>query len=106
MASNTAGPLDHAVQRGCHPLLNRMEDLPLHLGDHLAGVALVPVPVEVLGHDPELDDQVCRKVLGIDLAALFPPKAEEGSFVIAHDDPGVRPADEGAAIRAPRRARN
>jgi hypothetical protein len=31
------------------------------------------VPVEVLGDGAELDDQVIRQVLGLDLAALFPP---------------------------------
>ena len=53
-----AGPLDHAVEGGRHPALDRMKHLPLHLGHDLAGVALVPVPVEVLGHGAELDDQV------------------------------------------------
>ena len=75
-----------------------MEHLPLHLGDDLAGIALVPVPVEVLGHGAELDDQVAREVLGLDFAALFPPEPEQGGFVVAHDDPGVRAADEGAAV--------
>jgi hypothetical protein len=28
----------------------------------------------------------------------FLPKAEQGAFVAAHDDPGVRAADEGAAV--------
>ena len=36
---------------------------------------------------------------GSDLAALFPPEANEGSFVVAHDDPGVGTADEAAPIR-------
>ena len=93
-----AGPLDHAVEGCRHPALDRMKHLPLHLGDDLAGIALVPVPVEVLGHGAELDDQVVREVLGLDLAALFPPQPEQGGFVVAHDDPGVRAADEGAAV--------
>ena len=75
-----------------------MKHLPLHLGDDLTGIPLVPVPVEVLGHGAELDDQVVREVLGFDLAALFPPQPEQGGFVVAHDDPGVRAADEGAAV--------
>ena len=29
--------------------------------------------------------------------ALLPPQPEQGGFVVAHDDPGVRAADEGAA---------
>ena len=75
-----------------------MKHLALHLGDDLAGVAFVPVPVEMLGHGAELDDQVARQVLGLDLAALFPPQPEQGGLIVAHDDPGVRAADEGAAI--------
>ena len=55
-------------------------------------------PIERLGHDPELNDQVCGQVLGLDLAALFPPEAEQGGLVVAHDDPGVGAADEIAAF--------
>ncbi len=77
-----------------------MKHLPLHLGDDLAGVALVPVPVEVLGHGAELDDQVGREVFGLDFAALFPPQPQQGGLVVAHDDPGVRAADKGTAVRA------
>ena len=65
----------------------------------LAGIALVPVPVEVLGHGAELDDQVAGEVLRLDLAALLPPEPEQGGFIVAHDDPGVRAADEAAAVR-------
>ena len=101
LASNTAPvALDHAVEGRRHPALDRMEHLPLHLGDDLAGIALVPVPVEVLGHGAELDDQVAGQVLRLDLAALFPPEPEQGGLVVAHDDPGVRAADEGAAVKA------
>ncbi len=73
-----------------------MLDPPLDRRDDLAGVALVPVPIESFGHDPELHDEVAGKVLRFGLAALLPPEAEEGSFIIAHDDPGVRAADEGS----------
>ena len=48
MPSNVA-----AIQR-----LTGWKHLALHLGDDLAGVAFVPVPVEVLGHGAKLDDQV------------------------------------------------
>ena len=48
--------------------------------------------------DAELDDQVAGEVLGLDLAALFPPEPEQGGLVIAHDDPGVRAADKVPAI--------
>ena len=77
-----------------------MKHLPLHLGDDLAGIAFVPVPVEMLGHGAELDDQVVREVLGLDLAALFPPQPEQGGLVVAHDDPGIRAADERSCDRA------
>ena len=43
------GRLDHAVQGRRHPALDGMKHLPLHLDDDLAGVALVPVSVEVFG---------------------------------------------------------
>ena len=33
----------------------------------------------------------------LDLAALFPPQPQEGGLIVAHDDPGVRAADERAA---------
>jgi hypothetical protein len=52
------GRLDHAVQRRRHPPLDRMDDPTLHLGDDLAGIALVPVPVEVLGDGTELHNEI------------------------------------------------
>jgi hypothetical protein len=42
------------------------------------------------------DDQVGGQVLGLDFAALFPPEAEQGGLVVAHDDAGVGPANEAA----------
>jgi hypothetical protein len=63
--------LDYAVQRCRHPALHRMKHLTLHLGHDLAGVSLLPVPVEMFGHGAEPDDQVARKVLGLDLAAFL-----------------------------------
>ena len=67
-------------------------------GEDLSGVAFEPVPIEGFGHRPELDNEVAREVLRLDFAALFPPEAEQGGFVIAHDDPGVRAADEAPAV--------
>jgi hypothetical protein len=32
--------------------------LTLYLGDDLAGISFVPVPIEILGHGPELDDKI------------------------------------------------
>ena len=75
-----------------------MAEMPLDVGDAPAGVALIPAPIEVLGHHPELDDQVVREVLRLSLAPLLPPEAEQGGLVRAQDDPGVGAADEAAAI--------
>ena len=48
--------------------------------------------VEGFGDHPELDDEVAGEVLRLDLAALFPPQAEQRGLVIAHNDPGIRAA--------------
>src|SRR5262245_26654633 len=64
-----------------------------------SGVALVPGPVEVLGGGPKLHDQIAGEVLGLGLPSLFPPQPHQGGLVLPHDDPGVRAADEGSAIR-------
>ena len=50
-----------------------MEDPLLDVGDDLPGIGLVPAPIEVLGGQAQLDDEVAREVLRLDLAALFPP---------------------------------
>jgi hypothetical protein len=64
----------------------------------LPSIALVPMPVEVLGHQPELDDDVAGQVLRFGLAPLLAPEAQESRSVVAHDDPGVGAADERPAI--------
>ena len=48
--------------------------------------------------EPELDDEVAGKVLRLDLAAFLAPQPQQGGLIIAHDDPGVRAADEVAAV--------
>jgi hypothetical protein len=50
---------------------------------------LKPVPVEVLGRDPKLDNQVVGQVLGFGLATLVAPETSERRLVVAHDDPSV-----------------
>ena len=87
-----------AVQGSRHPPLDGVENPPLHIGDELAGVSLKPAPVQLLGRIAELDDQVAGQVLGLDLAAFFPPEAVQGGFVVAHNDPGIGAADESAAF--------
>jgi hypothetical protein len=58
-----------------------MEHPPLHLGDDLARVTLIPVPVEMLGHRAKLDNKVARQVLGLDLAALLPPQPNRSRLI-------------------------
>src|SRR5215204_5444233 len=69
----------------------------LHVGDRLPGLALEPAPVEVLGHRPELDDEVAGEVLGLRLPALLLPEPQQGCFVVAHDNPSVRASNKRAA---------
>ena len=44
--------------------------------------------------DAKLDDEVRREVLRPDLAPFLLPQADQGLFVLPHDDPGVGAADE------------
>jgi hypothetical protein len=73
-------------------------DPGLHVRDGVAGIAFVPPAIEVFGSQSELDDEVRREVLRPDLAALLLPQADQGPFVLAHDDAGVGAADEGASV--------
>jgi hypothetical protein len=77
------------------PVLNAFNGLP--------GVALVPIPVEGFGHDPELDDEVAGEVLRFDFSPLYLPEAEEGGLIGAHDCAGIGAADEFTAIYIPPR---
>ena len=62
------GGLNPAVQRGRHPPQRRMADLPLDIRKDLAGIGLVPAPIELLGGEAELDDEIAREVFRLDLA--------------------------------------
>jgi hypothetical protein len=66
----------------------------LDSGYDLPSIALVPKPIEILGDDAELHDQIARKVLRLSLAPFFPPEAQEGGLIRAHYDPGIRPANK------------
>jgi hypothetical protein len=66
--------------------------------DGQPGVALVPMPVKGFGHQPELDDEVAGEVLRLDLASFLAPQAEQGGFIVAHNDPGVGAANKAASI--------
>jgi hypothetical protein len=50
-----------------------VSDAPLDVGKDLTGIALVPASIQVLGCKPELNDEIAREVLRLDLAAFFSP---------------------------------
>ena len=54
------------LSAGCRVLL-------LHVRENLTGIGLIPAPVQVLGRKPELNDEIARQVLRLDLATLFLP---------------------------------
>jgi hypothetical protein len=87
-------PLHDPVEGGRHPRNGRMPDPALNVPDCPSGVPLVPSAVDLLGGRPELDDEVAGEILGLGLAALLAPETDEGGLVVAHNDPGVRAADE------------
>jgi hypothetical protein len=49
--------------------------MALNVGNDLSGIGLVPAPVQLFGHDPELDDEVTREVLRLGLTSLLPPQS-------------------------------
>jgi hypothetical protein len=75
-----------------------MPNPALYISKHLAGIDLIPAPVQLLGREAELHNEIAREVLRFDFASFLPPQPQQGSLIIAHDDPGIRPADEIAAI--------
>jgi hypothetical protein len=56
------------IQRRRHPFMDGMRDPLLHVSDGIAGVTLIPAPVELFRLGSELDGSNCRK----DLLALEP----------------------------------
>jgi hypothetical protein len=49
---------------------------PLSMLDGMAGIALIPVSVKVLGHDPQLYYEIAREVFRLGFAALLSPEAD------------------------------
>jgi len=74
-----------------------MPYVTLHVRDASTGVALVPAAIESLGGGSKLDDEIAGEILRLGLPTLLAPKADLCAFICAHDDPGVRAADEGAS---------
>ena len=83
-----------AIQRGCHPLQCRVKHPLLDIGDHLPGIGLVPAPIEVLGRQPRVGRSGCPTNPRARPLPLLPPQPHQGCLILAHDDPGVRAADE------------
>jgi hypothetical protein len=86
---NRPGSFNPAVKRRGHPPQNRMAYLALNVRKYLAGIRFVPASVQLLGGQAELNDEVSRKVLRFDLAALLPPKSEKSWLIVTHDNPCV-----------------
>src|SRR6516164_1424013 len=57
------------------------------------------MPIEGLGHQAKLDDEVVGEALRLGLAAFLTPQRQQGSLVAPHDHPRVGAADEAPAIR-------
>jgi hypothetical protein len=74
-------------------------DTPLNVGNYLAGIGLIPTAIEVLGHDPKLDNEIVRQIPRLNLATLFPPEPGQRILVITHDDSGVRASREKELMR-------
>ena len=75
-----------------------MPDPPLDVLDDLPRVDLVPAPIEVFGHAAELNYEVAGDILRLDLSALLLPQTDQGGFILTHDDPRIRAADEAASV--------
>jgi hypothetical protein len=80
-------------------MLPWMSEPMLDAFDGLPGVARIPGAVEVLGDSPELDNKVAGEVLRLAFASLLAPEAGEGGFIVAHDDWGIRAAEEATAVK-------
>ena len=91
------GALHDAVEGCRHPRDRRVLDPALHIAHPPAGVALIPGAVEILSRCPELHNEIAGQILGLGLAPFLAPEADQGGFIAAHDDPGVRAADESIA---------
>src|SRR5450759_5907608 len=94
-----AGLLDQTIKRGGHPWDCPVDRMALDVTDPMARVELIPAAVEVLGDQPELDDQHAREVEGGRLTPFLAPEPQQCLLVFAHDDPGIRAADEVHAVR-------
>jgi hypothetical protein len=73
-------------------------DGPLHVDDCLAGIGFIPAPIEIFGRNPELDNEIVREILRLDLAAFLLPEPQQSEFIVPHNNPSIRAADERAPV--------
>src|SRR5438552_17804171 len=66
--------------------------------DAPTSVALVPGAIELFGYCAQLHDQIAGEVLGLGFTAFFAPEAQQSLLIAAHDDAGVRAANDGAPV--------
>jgi hypothetical protein len=78
-----------------------MPNLPLHIGENLARIGLIPAPIEILCGKSELNDEIAREVLRLGFGSLLSPKLDKSGFIIAHNYSGVGTADEVTSIGDP-----
>ena len=45
----------------------------LHFGDDIPAIALEPMPIEGLGHQAKLDDEIAGEILRLSLAPFLAP---------------------------------
>jgi hypothetical protein len=78
-----------------------MADMLLDVRYGLPGIGLVPAPVQRLGGQAQLDDEVAGEVFRSSFATFLPPQSQQGRLVLAHYDSGVRAPDESLPIGVP-----
>jgi hypothetical protein len=98
-SEDCAGFFHQSIQRSSHPGDGPVDGMALDVTDLVTRVQLVPAAVEVLGDQPELDDQDARKIGRGGLTPLFAPEPRQRLLIIAHDDPRVGAANEVHAVR-------
>jgi len=47
--------------------------LALHVREKLTSIGLVPSPVQLLGRNAELDNEIARQILGLDFPTFLTP---------------------------------
>jgi hypothetical protein len=75
-----------------------MPNALLNIGHGLSGIGFKPASVQLFGCHAELDHQIARKVLRLGLTSFLAPQANQGCFVIAHNNPGIRAANKVAPL--------